>query len=220
MSSTTTTGLVHLLRRPRDKAVLDRYGLVRKFFIRDASTNPHRTHAGSNLPRFPSLTPASNSISQLSNPGFSWAWSSVGVFSISRAHHSFRYSSVHFRAIHTTSRIQRNQRPPPTDEPPPSPENSKSASDGPPKSDSPIQPDPRQFENYSKFFRQLAMSLPHLHRPTRDDFLNATTGFWQRTRIRFKWLTIRSFRRYNADDISAFITWFFMSQTIWLLVGT
>lgn len=64
------------------------------------------------------------------------------------------------------------------------------------------------------------MSLPHLHRPTRDDFLNAATGFWQRLRIRFKWLTIRSFRKYNADEISAFITWFFMSQTLWLFVGT
>lgn len=39
-------------------------------------------------------------------------------------------------------------------------------------------------------------------------------------RVRFKWLTIRSFRKYNADEISAFITWFFMSQTLWLLVGT
>lgn len=79
---------------------------------------------------------------------------------------------------------------------------------------------PRRFENYSRFFRKLAMSLPHLHRPTRDDFLNATTGFWQRARVRFKWLTIRSFRKYNADEISAFVTWFFMSQTLWLFVGT
>ncbi|TBU61707.1 mitochondrial distribution and morphology protein family 31/32 [Dichomitus squalens] len=64
------------------------------------------------------------------------------------------------------------------------------------------------------------MSLPHLQRPTRDDFLKAADGFWQRMRIRFKWLTIRSFRRYNADDMSAFFTWFLMSQTLWLFVGT
>jgi hypothetical protein len=80
--------------------------------------------------------------------------------------------------------------------------------------------DPHYLENYSKFFQNLAMSLPHLSRPTRDDFLNAATGFWSRLRVRFKWLTIRSFRKYNADDISAFVTWFFMSQTLWLLVGT
>ena len=76
------------------------------------------------------------------------------------------------------------------------------------------------LENYPRFFRRLAMSLPHLQRPTRDDFLRAADGFWQRARIRFRWLTIRSFRRYNADEIGAFFTWFLMSQTLWLFVGT
>ena len=75
-------------------------------------------------------------------------------------------------------------------------------------------------ENYPRFFRRLALSLPHLQRPTRDDFLRAADGFWQRARIRFRWLTIRSFRRYNADEMSAFFTWFLMSQTLWLFVGT
>lgn len=80
--------------------------------------------------------------------------------------------------------------------------------------------DPSRLDNYPRLFRRLALSLPHLHRPTRDDFLNAASGFWERLRIRLRWLTIRSFRKYNADDISAFVTWFFMSQTLWLLVGT
>ncbi|KAF8160724.1 mitochondrial distribution and morphology protein family 31/32 [Crassisporium funariophilum] len=81
-------------------------------------------------------------------------------------------------------------------------------------------PPPRDQENYSRFFRRLALSLPHPHRPTRDDFLKVATGFWQRMRIRFKWFTIKSFRKFNADDMSAFITWFVMSQTLWILVGT
>ena len=76
------------------------------------------------------------------------------------------------------------------------------------------------LENYSNFFRRLALSVPHLHRPTKDDLLNVTTGFWQRARVRFKWFTIKSFRRWNADDISAFFTWFLMTQTVWILVGT
>ncbi|KAI0374169.1 hypothetical protein BV20DRAFT_962159 [Pilatotrama ljubarskyi] len=76
------------------------------------------------------------------------------------------------------------------------------------------------LDNYPRFFRRLAQSLPHLQRPTRDDFLRAADGFWQRLRVRFRWLTIRSFRRYNADEISAFFTWFLMSQTLWLFVGT
>ncbi|OBZ70871.1 Mitochondrial distribution and morphology protein 31, partial [Grifola frondosa] len=80
--------------------------------------------------------------------------------------------------------------------------------------------EPQRLDNYPRFFRRLALSLPHLHRPSRDDFLNAANGFWQRARVRFKWLTIRSFRKYNADDLSAFFTWFLMSQTLWLFVGT
>jgi distribution and morphology protein 31 len=81
-------------------------------------------------------------------------------------------------------------------------------------------PPPLNLDNYPRLYRRLALSLSHLHRPTRDDFLKVANGFWQRLRIRFKWFTIRSFRRFNADDISAFITWFLMSQTLWILVGT
>ncbi|KAG6831766.1 hypothetical protein H0H92_007918 [Tricholoma furcatifolium] len=87
---------------------------------------------------------------------------------------------------------------------------------------SPIQhpPNHQHLDNYSRFFRRLASSVPHPHAPTRDDLLNVATGFWQRLRIRFKWFTIKSFRKFNADDISAFFTWFLFSQTIWILVGT
>ncbi|CUA66859.1 Mitochondrial distribution and morphology protein 31 [Rhizoctonia solani] len=43
---------------------------------------------------------------------------------------------------------------------------------------------------------------------------------WQRMRIRFKWFAIKSFRKFNADDISAFLSWFLVGQTLWILVGT
>ncbi|KAF8444859.1 mitochondrial distribution and morphology protein family 31/32 [Boletus edulis BED1] len=79
---------------------------------------------------------------------------------------------------------------------------------------------PLNLDDYPRLYRRLALSLSHLHRPTRDDFLKVANGFWQRLRIRFKWFTIRSFRKFNADDISAFITWFLMSQTLWIFVGT
>ena len=79
---------------------------------------------------------------------------------------------------------------------------------------------PLNLDNYPRLYRRLALSLSHLHRPSRDDFLKVASSFWQRLRIRFKWFTIRSFRKFNADDISAFITWFLMSQTLWILVGT
>lgn len=82
-------------------------------------------------------------------------------------------------------------------------------------------PPPRpSFDNYSHFFRGLAQSVPHGRTPTREDFLNAASGFWQRLRVRAKWLFIRSFRRFNADDMSAFITWFIFSQAVWIFVGT
>ncbi|KAG7098363.1 hypothetical protein E1B28_000321 [Marasmius oreades] len=79
---------------------------------------------------------------------------------------------------------------------------------------------PYNFEQYSTFFRRLALSAPHFHAPTRDDFLRVADGFWQRLRIRFKWFTIKSFRKFNADDISGIMTWVLMSQTVWILVGT
>jgi mitochondrial distribution and morphology protein 31 len=90
----------------------------------------------------------------------------------------------------------------------------------PPPTPTPPTRDTRYLENYSRFFQQLVLSVPHPHRPTRDDLLNVATNFWQRLRIRFKWFTIKSFRKFNADDISAFVTWFLMSQTLWILVGT
>ncbi|KAJ7693437.1 mitochondrial distribution and morphology proteins-domain-containing protein [Mycena rosella] len=92
-----------------------------------------------------------------------------------------------------------------------------SATTGGAKPDAPV---PQNYDNYPPFFRRLAMSLPHLPRPSRDDFLKVATGFWARARIRFKWFTIKSFRRFNADDMSAFVTWFVMSQTLWIFVGT
>ena len=79
---------------------------------------------------------------------------------------------------------------------------------------------PNHLDNYPAFLRRLVMSVPNIPRPTRDDLLKVADGFWQRARIRFRWFTIKSFRKFNADDISAFITWFLMSQTIWILVGT
>ncbi len=74
-------------------------------------------------------------------------------------------------------------------------------------------------ENYSKFFQRLARSLPPMQRPTREDFLNVTTGFWQRLRVRFKWFAVRSFRKFNADDISAFLRGFCSAKRLGFFWG-
>jgi mitochondrial distribution and morphology protein 31 len=75
-------------------------------------------------------------------------------------------------------------------------------------------------DNYPRFFRRLAQSLPHVSRPSRDDFLNAANGMVQRMRVRVRWFFIRNFRKFNADDISAFVTWFLVGQGLWILIGT
>ncbi|KAI0305655.1 mitochondrial distribution and morphology proteins-domain-containing protein [Multifurca ochricompacta] len=77
-----------------------------------------------------------------------------------------------------------------------------------------------QDNNYPRFFRRLAQSLPHVSRPSRDDFLNAANGFVQRMRVRVRWFFIRNFHKFNADDISAFVTWFLVGQGLWILIGT
>jgi Yeast mitochondrial distribution and morphology (MDM) proteins len=85
---------------------------------------------------------------------------------------------------------------------------------------------PSHYENYPPFLKQLALSLPknpnpnpHPSHPTLDDFLKTTSSFWQRARLRFKWFTIKSFRKFNADDISAFVTWFLGAQVLWFWLG-
>jgi distribution and morphology protein 31 len=63
-------------------------------------------------------------------------------------------------------------------------------------------------------------NLSHYHRPTKDELLAAATGFWSRTKVRFKWFSIRSVRPYNMDDISAFVSWVLVGHVIWIILGT
>ncbi|KAI0072505.1 hypothetical protein K474DRAFT_1628894 [Panus rudis PR-1116 ss-1] len=186
------SSLVTACSRTRDTAVVQRYSIIRNFFRQQVVAQPQR-HAHTQRPVL-----------------------FVGL--------SVTYGrSYQIRGFHASVRL--------ADTPAPADENTRrkateSASAGQPeeepqKTSSPAQNvDPHRFDNYPRFFRQLAMSIPNLHRPTREDFLNAATGFWQRMRVRFRWVFLRSFRRYNADDVSAFITWFVMSQALWLFIGT
>ncbi|KAL1757651.1 hypothetical protein FB107DRAFT_259670 [Schizophyllum commune] len=79
---------------------------------------------------------------------------------------------------------------------------------------------PPNWDNYPRWVQRTMASMPHITRPTREAMLNAASGFWERLRIHWRWMALRSFRKFNADDFSAFLTWFVMSQTIWILVGT
>lgn len=68
------------------------------------------------------------------------------------------------------------------------------------------------------------LHLPHLprmpHRPTKEELLDAANGFWQRMKVRLKWVSIRSMRPWNADEWGAFVSWFMLGHLVWILVGT
>jgi mitochondrial distribution and morphology protein 31 len=66
----------------------------------------------------------------------------------------------------------------------------------------------------------LPHSLPHLYRPSKAELLGAASGFWSRMKVHFKWLTIRSTRPFNADEIYALFSWILAAHIFWLVLGT
>lgn len=63
-------------------------------------------------------------------------------------------------------------------------------------------------------------TLPHIYRPTKAELLEAASGFWSRVKIHFKWLTIRSARPFNADEIYALFSWILAAHVLWIVLGT
>ncbi|KAL0956786.1 hypothetical protein HGRIS_002905 [Hohenbuehelia grisea] len=178
-------------------AAFDRYNLIRSFF----------SHTSIQTRTYPKS--ARNALDWIHRPQVRCTLSLVGSGRVAR-----RLSVTMTLPPAFTRNASSNQ---PLPEKPPDANSQRDLSSNDP---SKAHPSPPHLDEYSNFFRRLALSVPHLQRPTRDDLLNVASGFWQRMRIRFKWFTIKSFRKFNADDISAFVTWFLMSQTLWILVGT
>jgi distribution and morphology protein 31 len=185
-------------------AAFERYGVIHSFFKQQ-----HRRVPSPKNPQQPTL------------PGYRISY---GGSLLARS--AFSVGRFPARALHTTNALLKQERPSR-----PSPPNLTETYGRTPEEphqdakheaeeieDNSRVPDP--LDNYPAFLRRLAMSVPNIHKPTRDDLLTVADGFWQRARIRFRWFTIKSFRKFDADDISAFVTWFLMSQTIWILVGT
>ncbi|KAI0538207.1 mitochondrial distribution and morphology proteins-domain-containing protein [Xylaria digitata] len=81
---------------------------------------------------------------------------------------------------------------------------------------------PDAESSVSKYFHLPTMPhLPHLpHRPSKEEFLAAANGFWERLKVRFKWVSIRSMRPWNIDEWGAFVSWFLFGHLVWILVGT
>lgn len=63
-------------------------------------------------------------------------------------------------------------------------------------------------------------SQSYFQRPTKEQLLATATSFFHRLHIRFKWPLIRSFRPFNIDDISAFISVYILSHAFLLIAGT
>lgn len=190
--------------RAGDITTSDRYTIIRSFFARThtAPTPAHRISQNAKACLYPPSGPLARRAALTS--------SAIGVRT-RLFHASITWRSDNDAKAHPQPAAREPGGSTPSEHPA-----SQSSEPSPPRPPDP----PPNLENYSSFFRRLALSLPHLHRPTRDDFLNVAGGFWERMRVRFKWFTIRSFRRFNADDMSAFVSLLLLSQTVWILVGT
>lgn len=65
------------------------------------------------------------------------------------------------------------------------------------------------------------LHLPRMpHRPTKEELLEAANGFWERLKVRLKWVSIRSMRPWNIDEWGAFVSWFMLGHLVWILLGT
>ncbi|SCV72728.1 BQ2448_4265 [Microbotryum intermedium] len=82
---------------------------------------------------------------------------------------------------------------------------------------------PSYLSSLPASLRRLAVTLPSYapgRPPSRDQLLEVTNSFFERLRIRFKWLTIRSYRRFRADDYSAFFSFGILGTLGWFLLST
>ncbi|KAF2684942.1 mitochondrial distribution and morphology protein family 31/32 [Lentithecium fluviatile CBS 122367] len=89
------------------------------------------------------------------------------------------------------------------------------------KSKEPPKTEPEPSAGAGKhFLDRLPQSLPHIYRPSKAELLEAASGFWSRIRVHFKWLTIRSTRPFNADEIYALFSWILAAHVLWVVLGT
>ncbi|GAA5979837.1 hypothetical protein JCM10908_003062 [Rhodotorula pacifica] len=85
-----------------------------------------------------------------------------------------------------------------------------------------ITPHPAYLSSLSRSIRRAASALPTVagRPPPKEQLLSLTNSFFERLKIRFKWATIRSYRRFRADDYSAFFSFGIMGTLGWFLLST
>ncbi|GAA6020157.1 hypothetical protein JCM10207_006279 [Rhodosporidiobolus poonsookiae] len=83
-------------------------------------------------------------------------------------------------------------------------------------------PSPAYLSSLPRALRRAASSLPTSpgRPPSKDQLLSLTSSFFERLRIRFKWATIRSYRRFRLDDYTAFFSFGILGTLGWFLLST
>ncbi|BGP53591.1 Mitochondrial distribution and morphology protein 31, mitochondrial precursor [Rhodotorula sphaerocarpa] len=83
-------------------------------------------------------------------------------------------------------------------------------------------PHPAYLASLSRSIRRAASALPTVagRPPPKEELLSLTNSFFERLKIRFKWATIRSYRRFRADDYSAFFSFGILGTLGWFLLST
>ena len=56
--------------------------------------------------------------------------------------------------------------------------------------------------------------------PLATSLVMAKTGKWQTLKNKVRWMLFRQSRSFNADDISAFVSWIMMGNLFWIFIGT
>ncbi|GAA5836924.1 hypothetical protein JCM11251_005824 [Rhodosporidiobolus azoricus] len=83
-------------------------------------------------------------------------------------------------------------------------------------------PSPAYLSSLPRYLRRAASALPAQpgRPPSKEQLLDLTNSFFERLRIRFKWLTIRSYRRFRTDDYTAFFSLGVIGTLGWFLLST
>lgn len=145
------------------------------------------------------------------------AWSRHASSKASRALRKSRSSDRRNKSSVTES-ASRNKRAPTGQAPQP---NLSPHPNGSSKSSKPAPEQLPEPQNATKpLLDRLPHHLPHLYRPSKAELLAAASGFWSRIKIHFKWLTIRSTRPFNADEIYALFSWIIAAHVLWIVLGT
>ncbi|KNG49237.1 pre-rrna-processing protein pno1 [Stemphylium lycopersici] len=148
------------------------------------------------------------------------AWSRHASSKASRALRKSRSSDRRNKSSVTesASSASRNKRAPTGQAPQP---NLSPHPNGSSKSSKPAPEQLPEPQNATKpLLDRLPHHLPHLYRPSKAELLAAASGFWSRIKIHFKWLTIRSTRPFNADEIYALFSWIIAAHVLWIVLGT